>query len=101
MCDGSYKICRILNIYLPGESKKFCNYIYRNENDFATFHLDWGGISVPDIFFNSKEEADVWFLEKKLESVQKELEEEKESHKRTRDKLTGIRKVLRYINKNL
>lgn len=99
MADGSYKVCRILQIYEPGKTGPFCKTdtyteLYTNHNDHPTFWLDGGWISVPDIFFNSKKDADLWILKKKIESVSKELEKEREAHKRSLERLSHIRKVL-------
>jgi hypothetical protein len=94
MASGRYQLCKILDIYMPGETKIFCDRPYTNCNDHPTFYLDWGGISVPDIFFKSKRDADLWILKKKFESVQEELEKERAAHKRTLSRLSDIRKAL-------
>jgi hypothetical protein len=99
MADGSYKVCRILQIYEPGKPGPFCKMetyteVYTNENDHPTFWLDGGWITVPDIFFKSKRDADLWILKKKLESVSKELLREQKAHKRTLVRLHHIRKAI-------
>jgi hypothetical protein len=64
MVSGNYKICRILEIFLPNVPTDFCGRKYTNPYEYSVFHLDWGGISVPDIFFPSKMAADLWLAKK-------------------------------------
>jgi hypothetical protein len=90
MASGSYKVCRILDTYEPGETKIFCGNPYTNKHDHTTYYLDWGGISTPIVFFRSKREADIWALTHELAAVKEELELERARHKKARDNISSV-----------
>ncbi len=102
MASGTYKLCRIIQIYEPGKTGPFCKRdtyteLYTNRNDHPTFWLDWGGISVPDIFFKSKKDGDLWILKKKLLSIQEELKRTQAAARRVRNQLSKLRKAIRKL----
>lgn len=96
MASGKWKVCRIIQIYEPGKAGPFCKTktyteIYINRNNETTFWLDWGGISIPDIFFDSKKDADLWLFKKELSSLKQDLRREKVLTRQLREQLRSLK----------
>ena len=102
MGGGKWNLNRIIQIYEPGKSGPFCKQetyteVYTNHNSYTTFWLSWGGISVPEIIFNSKKDADLWFLKKEISHLKPELKIAKARSVKSAHRLHAFRKAIRKI----
>jgi hypothetical protein len=101
MISGRGKVWKILDIYEPNVPGLCCGEPYVNTRAYTVFHISWGGIGTPEVFFESKQEADLWLAKKEIAHLKSELREEKRLHKRISKRFALMRKKINKIRASL